>query len=336
MAIKNFVHRILFHAAGADGAGGGGGAGAGAGTGAGAGSGGTGAGGGTGEPQNLIQTRAAGGAGAPPAGTGQQQGAPPAGGAEQNGKWFLSEGLEGTGQAPEWFDGKKYKSVAEQARAYKEANKELDAMRAKLKGFAGPPADNYQLSMPDQLKEVAEWTADDPFLTEVQQVARESGMSQDTFSKLLHIYARHEYQQEAIDLGKEKAALGERADERLGAFDEWANANLSEEQLAQVMRPLSRNARPADVFKAFEHIMSALRSPPMHREGDDVPTNTGPATQDAWRSKWYAKSEVKGHAYKIDEPGARAIAKKELANIVGEGDHIEVVGKGGGKGAKRA
>ena len=46
------------------------------------------------------------------------------------GEFFLSEGIKGVGDLPEWYKADKYKSVAEQAKAYTELEK-------KFGGFTG-------------------------------------------------------------------------------------------------------------------------------------------------------------------------------------------------------
>lgn len=257
----------------------------------------------TGEPQSLLDT------------TGTQQGPS---------EWFWAEGVKGSDRPPEWFKADKYKSVAEQARAYAELEKKYGEISGRLKGFAGAP-EKYELSLPDDLKDQVEWSTDDPLLKEFQDFARSKGMDQETFTGLLHMFAKYEFAQTATDLAAEKAALGERADERLSGFHSWAKANLSEEQLGDVMRALSPSARPSTVFKAFEAVMQANRQPSL-RPSDDVRAD-GPQSEAEWRTKWYAKSDMKGYQYKIDEPGMREKARAELAAIVGTGDHIEVVGK---------
>ena len=50
------------------------------------------------------------------------------------GEYFLSEGIKGAGDMPEWYNPSKYKSVSEQAKAYTELEK-------KFGGFTGAPKD---------------------------------------------------------------------------------------------------------------------------------------------------------------------------------------------------
>lgn len=52
------------------------------------------------------------------------------------GEYFLSDGIKGTGDVPEWYIADKYKSVSEQAKAYTELEK-------KFGGFKGSPKDGY-------------------------------------------------------------------------------------------------------------------------------------------------------------------------------------------------
>ncbi len=51
------------------------------------------------------------------------------------GEYYLTEGIKGTGEVPEWLDTK-YKSVADQAKGYAELSK-------KFGGFKGAPKDGY-------------------------------------------------------------------------------------------------------------------------------------------------------------------------------------------------
>jgi len=41
------------------------------------------------------------------------------------GEYFLTDGIKGSGDSPEWYKADKYKSVAEQAKAYTELEKEV-------------------------------------------------------------------------------------------------------------------------------------------------------------------------------------------------------------------
>ena len=52
------------------------------------------------------------------------------------GEYFLTEGIKGSGETPEWFKADKYKSIADQAKAYTELEKRFG-------GFKGAPKEGY-------------------------------------------------------------------------------------------------------------------------------------------------------------------------------------------------
>ena len=79
------------------------------------------------------------------------------------GEYFLSDGIKGTGDTPEWYKSDKYKSVAEQAKAYTELEK-------KFGGFTGAPKDGY--AGPEGIE------PDDALLQELTEFANKTGMSQ--------------------------------------------------------------------------------------------------------------------------------------------------------------
>ena len=60
--------------------------------------------------------------------------------------WMMSEEIKGEGDAPEWFKASKYKSVADQAKAYA-------GLESKLGSFTGAPTDGYKIEMPEGVPE---------------------------------------------------------------------------------------------------------------------------------------------------------------------------------------
>ena len=88
------------------------------------------------------------------------------------GEYFLTEGIKGTGDTPEWFKADKYKSIADQAKAYTELEKRFG-------GFKGAPKDGYQA--PEGIE------ADDALFAELKTFAEETNMSQDAFDRAWEI-----------------------------------------------------------------------------------------------------------------------------------------------------
>ena len=80
------------------------------------------------------------------------------------GEYFLTEGIKGSGDAPEWYRADKYKSIADQARGYSELEKRFG-------GFKGAPKDGYQA--PENVDE------DDALYEELKTFAQDTNMSQN-------------------------------------------------------------------------------------------------------------------------------------------------------------
>jgi hypothetical protein len=230
-------------------------------------------------------------------------------------EWFWSDGVKGTEKPPDWFDGKKYKSVAEQAKAYPEARRELDGLRTKLKGFAGAP-EKYELTVPEDLQDKLEWLPDDPLLGQFQTLAKEAGMSQQVFEQVLHTFAQYEYANMMPDWAKEKTALGERADERLNGFWDWAGANFDEQTAMTVKRALGIAPSPAEIFMALEAVQNAGRQPPLHKHDE---TAAGALTlADVDRLQADPRFGT--------DPAYRAEVRAKRAQVVGTGDHKVIIG----------
>jgi len=49
------------------------------------------------------------------------------------GEYFLTDGIKGAGDRPEWYLSEKYKSVSDQAAAYNELSKKFGAFKGHLK-----------------------------------------------------------------------------------------------------------------------------------------------------------------------------------------------------------
>jgi hypothetical protein len=84
------------------------------------------------------------------------------------GEYFLSDGIKGTGETPEWLNTEKYKSVAEQAKGYAELSKRFG-------GFKGAPKDGY--SLPEGVEK------DDALYQELEAFATKNNMNGDAFSE---------------------------------------------------------------------------------------------------------------------------------------------------------
>jgi len=184
---------------------------------------------------------------------------PPAEDAEA--KWYLSEGVAGDGEVPEWFKSDKYKTVDEQAKAYQELEKRFGA-------FTGAPKDGvYKINMPEGL--VGEFDTDNQLFQDLNKWATDSQLSQDKYDDVIGMLARYEASVQP-DLNEIKKELGENADARLTSAAQWAKSNLSEGEY-NAFRNAQTERNAADVFTAFEAIINKTREVSLPKPGDDVP-----------------------------------------------------------------
>lgn len=135
------------------------------------------------------------------------------------GEYFLSEGIKGVGDTPEWFKGDKYKSVADQAKAYTELEKKFGA-------FKGAPKDGY--SLPEGVEE------NDELLQELVGFANESNMSQDYFNRAWELLIAQSEAVEEVSAEAEIEKLGDNGVERIKVVEQFMKNNLDDDTYEQV------------------------------------------------------------------------------------------------------
>ena len=127
------------------------------------------------------------------------------------GEFFLSEGIKGVGDQPEWYKADKYKSIAEQAKAYTELEK-------KFGGFTGAPKDGYS---------VAEGVdADDALWGELVEFGTKQNMSQAAMNEAWELLTAQEQAIEEVSVETEMAKLGDNAVERIKVVEQYMKNNL--------------------------------------------------------------------------------------------------------------
>jgi len=180
--------------------------------------------------------------------------------------WFLTDEVNGEGDRPEWFKDK-YKSVSDQAQAYSELEKRFG-------GFTGAPEDTYELTTPEGVE--GEFDMEDPRIGWFQQVAKDSNMSQDTFTQMLHGWVQQEVDGVQGSREGEIQALGSNAQARLKDLGDWGAANLSPDEF-EGFKALASNAQGVQTLEALigktrkngVANTSAVASPGISREALD-------------------------------------------------------------------
>ncbi len=120
------------------------------------------------------------------------------------GEYLLADGVKGVGEAPEWFDSNRFKSVDQQAKSYLELEK-------KFGGFTGSPKDGYKL--PEGVD------SEDALASEFINLAKELNMSQSGFDKGFELLATQMSVNQEINQEAELAKLGDNASQRIQVLD---------------------------------------------------------------------------------------------------------------------
>ena len=180
--------------------------------------------------------------------------------------WVLAEGVLGTGEKPDWFKSDKYKSVADQAKAY-------TSLESRFGSFVGaPPEGKYEFKAPDDLPGV-QLQSDHPMLAQFGEWAKKSQLSQAGYNELMGMFAHYELSQipKVADI---KAKLGPEADTRINGVVNWAKANLDAEGNA-LIREATKGANAAAVFQTIDKMIAKTGARPMPRTGDDAANVSG-------------------------------------------------------------
>lgn len=172
--------------------------------------------------------------------------------------WAYAEGLSGEGEPPEWFKADKYKSVAEQAKAYPELAK-------KLGGFTGAP-EEYEVSMPDGIEGV--FIEDDPLMGEFKEWAKTNQLNQGAFTDMLHMFVKSEHEKYGANRESELKSLGANAASRLKNIDDYAKANLSDDEYQGILAATTTAAG----VKAVEALISKTRGFKIPTDNTETPS----------------------------------------------------------------
>lgn len=158
--------------------------------------------------------------------------------------WYWADGMPGAGDRPEYLDAR-YKSLADQAKAYKELEKKFSAM-------SGAP-DEYDLGNLNDLKE-------DASVQELLAYAKDNKLSQEGVSKFFHTFDKLA---PTVDVEAELAKLGPNAKEITSAVETWINNSFPEKQAATARR-IAKDAESVEFFNILRLQSVKGRSQPPH------------------------------------------------------------------------
>lgn len=234
-------------------------------------------------------------------------------GNSENG-WSFAEGVTGEGDKPEWFKDSKYKTVADQAKAYTE-------LEGRFGAFTGAP-ENYEVALSEQLAESGVTIdADDPMIEQAMQFAKDSNMSQEGFTGLVNLYGEIQLAQaQAMEQyrAEEMKALGPTANKRIANINAWAQANMS----ADLIPGFEQMIQSASGVAAVERLISMTRSAPMNA-GD--PNHTSGASVEELQKMQFEKDENGNRRINTD-PAFKARYEQMKNNVYGSAEHRIIIG----------
>ncbi len=219
--------------------------------------------------------------------------------------WYLSENVKGEGEAPEYFNSKKYKTLADQAKAYPELAKKMGA-------YTGAP-EEYELNLPESVQDSVIIDAEDQRTKDFLAYAKESGISQEFMDKALEFHA-NTINDVAGDLipnrDSEMALLGSEAESRLKNISDWGMANLSKEQF----EALKGTASTAEGVELIEALISKTRNAKLPT---DIKPSSGETPQ-SLREMRYAKNAEGQVKIEVD-PDYKKKVDQAYADYYGDG-----------------
>lgn len=247
-------------------------------------------------------------------------------------QWFLADGVPGVGDPPPYYKADKYKSLAEQAKAYTDLEslhgKKMAEVGEKLKGHAGAP-EAYELKMPDDWKppEGVDFQPDpeDPLAKAAMDIGKKHGLTQEVMSELYAAFVQHELSDIPDPIALKAAFEPDdvRRQARLGAITDILRANLSEDEYNRYMtEALSTVPDPLAVLQLTERLLQ-LNKPPR-----TVPDAAPQATRDEQVQRWRAmqvEKDAHGNFRLSNDPIFRR-QYEELGAKLFPGERREVVG----------
>ena len=161
------------------------------------------------------------------------------------GEYFLSDGIKGVGDMPEWYKADKYKSVAEQAKAYTELEK-------KFGGFTGAPKDGYEL--------VEGVDSDDALWQELVEFGSETNMSQAAMHRAWELLTAQEQAVEEVSVEAEMEKLGDNAVERIKVVEQYMKNNLDSDTYER-LRYAVNSAESVELVEALVKATAPAKLP---------------------------------------------------------------------------
>ena len=219
------------------------------------------------------------------------------------GEYFLTEGIKGTGEVPDWYKADKYKSVADQAKAYTELEKRFG-------GFKGAPKDGY--AVPEGIE------PDDALFAELKTFAEETNMSQDAFDRAWDLLQAQSEAVEEVSLEAEMAKLGDNATGRIKHVEQFMKNNLDPDTYER-LRYAVNSAESVELVEALIKSTAPAKLP------IDGVVEPGGVTWQAIEAEMYKKDE-NGNLLRSVDRNHEAKIQRMMREYGGDRPYVQTFG----------
>ena len=160
----------------------------------------------------------------------------------QASEWAWAEGLKGEGDKPDWLNSR-YKSVAEQAKAYTELEKRFGE-------FRGAPKDGYQLDAIEGLEK------DSPMLQQFSKTFAELNLSQAGFERIVNEFVNTHASIAQANAAEEMKKLGPQGQQMIKETNNWIQNNFPPDiaKCIQGWVMTADDIKALDMIRAFQPV----------------------------------------------------------------------------------
>ena len=219
------------------------------------------------------------------------------------GEFFLSDGIKGVGDQPEWYKADKYKSVAEQAKAYTELEK-------KFGGFTGAPKDGYSV--------IEGVESDDALWQELVSFGEKTNMSQSAMNDAWELLSAQDQAAEEVSMEVELQKLGDNGIERVKVVEQYMKNNLD----GDTYERLRYAVNSAEAVELIEALVKSTAPAKLPIDGYIEP---GGITWTDIEAEMFKKHES-GQMLRAVDPNHEAKVQRMMKEFGGDKPNVRVVG----------
>jgi len=214
-------------------------------------------------------------------------------------KYLFADGVEGTGDAPEWFKANKYKTISDQAKAYND-------LEGRFGAFKGAPKDGkYAIEGID--------FEENPLMATVAAWGLENQLSPEGLENLVVKVGELAAKQQEEDQTAAMEALGENAQKRLADLASWGRNNLQPDEYEQ----FQGLAQTAGHVQILEKLIGMTKNSKLVKP-DNITTNSSTrADQEAEIKKAYLATNDKGQRLMEVDPTYRKKVQAQMTEFYG-------------------